>query len=250
MTIKYVIIGIIIVTLMMSGIASAFAGSPRLDSPEDSTYEGGACWVDGYDSGFAGKYDKNRADECQTEENDEYNEAWNYACEDAGYTEAECNGFKNNPVEIEDYEALKGENNRTCYDSGQENGLAGKPYNKVRSNGCNEFDDIGGGYEGGYQFGCEVHTVESTCELKYEDKKYYCPNHPDVGGCAEFLHYDTNKIPGEVGPPNCANLHVICPPDSNPEKWCLQYNNPYCKFIGDICDDEGFVKPEYPYCTK
>ncbi|MGB8643239.1 MAG: hypothetical protein WCD28_13235, partial [Nitrososphaeraceae archaeon] len=86
MTIKYVIIGIIIVTLMMSGIASAFAGSPRLDSPEDSTYEGGACWVDGYDFGFAGKYDKNRADECQTEENDEYNEAWIYAFEYSGYT--------------------------------------------------------------------------------------------------------------------------------------------------------------------
>lgn len=29
----------------------------------------------GYDSGFAGKYDKDRADECQNEEDDEYNEA-------------------------------------------------------------------------------------------------------------------------------------------------------------------------------
>ena len=34
---------------------------------DDSTNEGADCWVDGYDAGFAGKYDKDRADECANE---------------------------------------------------------------------------------------------------------------------------------------------------------------------------------------
>ena len=41
---------------------------------------------------------------------------------------------------------------------------------------------------------------------------------------------------------------VICPQETNPEGYCLMDDNPYCKFIGDLCDDEGFVRPEYAYC--
>ena len=63
--------------LMSSGISAAFAGGPRLDWPEDSSDVGKACWVEGYDTGFAGKYDKGRADEC-ADENDEYNRSWKY----------------------------------------------------------------------------------------------------------------------------------------------------------------------------
>jgi hypothetical protein len=43
--------------------------------------------------------------------------------------------------------------------------------------------------------------------------------------------------------------NYICVQEANPEKYCLRYDDPYCKFIGDICDDEGFVRPEYPYCN-
>jgi hypothetical protein len=41
-----------------------------------------------------------------------------------------------------------------------------------------------------------------------------------------------------------------CFKEQNPEKYCLNHNDPvFCKTIGDICDEDGFVKPEYPYCT-
>ena len=37
--------------------------------------------------------------------------------------------------------------------------------------------------------------------------------------------------------------------ESNPEKYCLNHNDPsLCRTIGDICDEGGFVRPEYPYC--
>ena len=173
--------------------------------------------------------------------------------EDSLRTEEECGELINNPVEIEDYEALKTENDRTCYDAGQEDGKADKPYNKDRASGCDEFGGIGDGYRGGYQFGCETHTTQASCELLYMDKKNYCHNHPDIVGCVDFLHNATNKktenpysVCTGAGDPR---PNFICPQETNPERYCLMYDNPYCKFIGDLCDDEGFVRPEYPYCT-
>jgi hypothetical protein len=94
---------------MVTTISNVYAGGPRLDYPDDATKEGADCWVDGYDAGFAGKYDKGRADECAIEEDDEYNSSWNVACENGGHTEDECNGFKNNPVDIENHESLQQE---------------------------------------------------------------------------------------------------------------------------------------------
>jgi hypothetical protein len=55
-------------------VPNVYAGGPRLDWPEDSK----DCWVEGYDAGFAQKYDKDRADQC-AQENDEYNRSWGYA---------------------------------------------------------------------------------------------------------------------------------------------------------------------------
>jgi hypothetical protein len=99
----------------------------------------------------------------------------------------------NNPVEIGDFEALKNENDRTCYDAGKEDGEADKPFNEDRENGCDEFGGIGGGYEGGYQFGCETHTTQASCELLVEGPEYFCPRNPDIVACVEFLHNATNK---------------------------------------------------------
>jgi len=178
--------------LIVATTASVFATGIRYDSAEGSTVEEADCWVNGYDSGFAGKYDKDRAKEC-IDHDDNYNETWAIGCKDSLRTEKECGELINNPVEIEDYKTLKGENNYACYHAGREDGEAGKPFNEERDDGCYEFDDNSGGYEGGYQGGCETHTVESTCELLYEEKQYYCPNHPDVGGCVDFLHNATNK---------------------------------------------------------
>ena len=228
---KSVIIGAIAMTLLMSsGISAAFAGGPRLDYYSDSTRDGAKCWVNGYDSGFAGKYDKNRADECSNEKYDEYNAAWPNACRDGGFTEDECNGFKENPVEIEDYEALKGENDRTCNDAGYKDGEAGA-FNKDRDKGCYEF----GSYKNQFQSGCETHTTQASCELLYEDKEYYCPNHPDIAGCVDFLHNATNKKASPYD--SCAGMgdpspNLTCFQETNPGKYCLEYDDPYCKFIG------------------
>ena len=53
----------------------AYAGGPRLDYDEAYTHIPGApeCWADGYDAGFAGKYDKDRAGKCNEIEGDRYN---------------------------------------------------------------------------------------------------------------------------------------------------------------------------------
>jgi hypothetical protein len=62
-----VIIGTIAITLLISLVSNVQADGPRLDYPEDgeTSEESNKCHVNGYDSGFAGKYDKDRADECQ-----------------------------------------------------------------------------------------------------------------------------------------------------------------------------------------
>jgi hypothetical protein len=39
-------------------VPNVYASGIRYDSDEGATAEESRCWVDGYDSGFAGKYDK------------------------------------------------------------------------------------------------------------------------------------------------------------------------------------------------
>ncbi|MGH9979137.1 MAG: hypothetical protein ACRD8Z_25390 [Nitrososphaeraceae archaeon] len=142
--------------------------------------------LDGYDSGFAGKYDKDRA-LGYIEHSDNYNQMWAMGREDSLRTEEECGELIKNPVEIEDFE-LELENSRTCYDVGIADGEANKPFNENRANGCSEFDGIGDGYEGAYQLGCETHTTQASCELLVREEESYCPDHPDIVGCVEFLH--------------------------------------------------------------
>jgi hypothetical protein len=69
--------------------------------------------TDGYESGFAGKYDRDRALEC-IEHSDNYNQMWAIGCEDS-FCKEECDGLINNLVETEDYEVLKNENDQACY---------------------------------------------------------------------------------------------------------------------------------------
>jgi len=65
---------------------------------------------------LSGEYDKDRADECNDIPGDTYNTSWGYGCIDSGLTEADCNGIKDNPRDIENHEALQEENRRNCYD--------------------------------------------------------------------------------------------------------------------------------------
>jgi hypothetical protein len=42
-----------------------------------------------------------------------------------------------------------------------------------------------------------------------------------------------------------------CFKNQDPEKYCLNHNDPtFCKTIGDICDADGFVRPEDVYCKN
>ncbi|HXW12008.1 MAG TPA: hypothetical protein VD694_04540, partial [Nitrososphaeraceae archaeon] len=221
-----------------------------LDWPMDSTDEGKDCWVKGYDSGFAGKYDKDRADRC-AQENDEYNRSWGYACRDGGFTENECNDFKNNPVDL-DHETLQEENRRACYDDGYEDGRNSNSFDKDRDSGCSEYSSS---YETGFSAGCQSveGNTNDSCELIIEGQERYCPNNPDDPACTEFLHDASNKQPPEGGIcalPQQERTFTGCFKDQDPEKYCLNHNDPaFCKTIGDICDADGFVKPEDAYCT-
>ena len=116
---------------------------------------------------------------------------------------------------------------------------------------CSEY---GSAYESGFSAGCqsvEDNTYDS-CQLTIQGYERYCPDNPDDPACTEFLHNATNKEKAQTG--ICAGKgdprsFVICPQEADPERYCLNTNDPvFCKTIGDICDVGGFVRPEYPYC--
>jgi hypothetical protein len=157
----------------------------------------------------------------------------------------------NNPVDIEDHEELQQENSSNCWNDGYEDGRADNPFNEDRDNGCSEY---GGNYRDGYQSGCIIDSTHASCELLIAGEKNYCPWHPDIASCVEFLHNATNKLSAATTG-TCVGMgdprpFVTCPQESNPEGYCLRVNDTaFCKTIGDICDADGFVKPEYPYCT-
>ena len=56
--IKYFLAFIPIFILLVPNV---FATGVRLDTGEDPTNDEASCHIDGYDSGFAGKYDRDRA---------------------------------------------------------------------------------------------------------------------------------------------------------------------------------------------
>ena len=139
----------------------------------------------------------------------------------------------NNPVEIEDYQALLEETKRICRNDGDADGREDKPYNKEWAKGC---DEAFGDYREAYEFGCQTLYTESECALRIEGEDNYCPWHPDIAACVEFLHNATNKGQGQASTDaTCAQSFVTCLQESNPEKYCLNTNNTvFCKTIGDL----------------
>ena len=133
----------------------------------------------------------------------------------------------------------------TSFDKDRDSGWIG--------GGCSEYSNS---YETGFKAGCEsVASTYDSCQILINGYEGYCPDHPESPSCVEFLHNATNKRPASTTGA-CAGMgdprpNIICPQESNPEKYCLNTNNTlFCKTIGDICDPGGFVRPEYPYCTK
>ena len=64
----------LIIPVLMLLVPNVYAGGPRHDSDEKYNHIPGAgqCWVDGFDAGFAGKYDIGRAEDCE-DRGDQYN---------------------------------------------------------------------------------------------------------------------------------------------------------------------------------
>jgi hypothetical protein len=239
----------IIPLLVLATTLNVYAGGPRMDYPEDATEEGAYCWVDGYDAGFAGKYDKDRAIECVILADDEYNRSWKYACKDAGYMPNECQYFKSHPEDLE-HAGLYEENRRHCYDVGYAEGKNSTSFNKKEDGACSEFNNS---YEHGFSAGCQSieGNTDDSCELKIKGYKVYCPNNPDDPACIEFLHDPSNKKPHTISSSVCdqAPYHPGCPQIVDPERYCLNTDDPaFCKTVGDICDEDGTVKPEGAYC--
>ena len=240
----------IIPLLMIATITNVYASGPRLDYDERYEDVPGApeCWVDGYDAGFAQKYDKDRADECNDIPGDQYNASWGYGCIDSGLTKIECNQIKDNPVSLE-HESIQDENRRNCYDDGFKDGQNNSLFDKDRDHGCSEYSDS---YRYGFKVGCVLveGNTDDSCDLTIEGHERYCPHRPDDPVCTEFLRDPSNKEPFIVSGSVCdhAPYHPSCPQIVDPERYCLSVDDPFCKAIGDLCDAGGFVKPEDAYC--
>jgi hypothetical protein len=132
-------------------------------------------------------------------------------------------------------------------------GTRSSSFNDDADSACSEY---GNAYEDGFSAGCQSveGNTNDSCELIIQGHERYCPNNPDDPACTEFLHDASNKQPPEGGicaQPQQERTFTGCFKDQDPEKYCLNYNDPaFCKTIGDICDADGFVRPEDAYCTK
>jgi hypothetical protein len=146
-------VGLVTVMIVSTNISTAFAGGPRMDWDERFENIPGApeCWIDGYDAGFAQKYDKVRADTCADIPGDQYNASWKYGCIDSGLTDTDCDNIKNNPVDVVNPKSLE-ENRRTCYDDGYEDGKI-NAYDREREHRCSEFGDP---YRDGFMAACQI----------------------------------------------------------------------------------------------
>lgn len=240
----------IIPLLIVATIVNVYASGPRLNYSE--TYEDvlGApeCYVDGYDAGFANKYDKDRAQECNDIPGDQYNAGFGYGCIDSGLTKQDCDDIKEGDDDLGSHEQLQEENRRNCYDDGYQDGNDSNSYDSDRASGCSEYSSS---YTDGFSAGCQSveGNTNDSCQLIIEGHERYCPNNPDDPACVEFLHDASNKLPPESGP-LCGQepSDPGCFKNQDPEKYCLNHNDPtFCKTIGDICNADGFVRPEDAY---
>lgn len=93
-------------------VPNVYAGGPRADYDEAYQDIEGApeCWVDGYDAGFAGVYDRQRANECSKIPGDQYNVSWKWGCEGGGFDEYRCKNIKKYSDVRIDHEILQNAN--------------------------------------------------------------------------------------------------------------------------------------------
>lgn len=158
---KLIFLGLIPVLMLL--VPNVYAGGPRYDGPEDASQEVGDCYREGYESGFAHRYNEDRADECEEDGKDWYNISWEHACIDSGQTKQDCNNFKerNDGNYKEDLDDLGNENMDKCYDDGFED-EQNNPFDRDRFEGCHDYQDM---YYKGFIEACEsAGNSKETCE--------------------------------------------------------------------------------------
>jgi hypothetical protein len=117
------------------------------------------CYNDGYEAGFAQKYDGNRANEC-INKGDQYNVGFGYGCIDGGLTKEDCDNVKEeNDSDLGDHEQLEDKNMETCYNDGYDDGQ-NNPFDQDRNKGC---DDYSQAYYDGFIEGCI--SADNTREI-------------------------------------------------------------------------------------
>jgi hypothetical protein len=102
------IIFLSLMLLLIIPTANVYAGGPRHDYDDRYSHIPRApeCWTDGYDAGFANKYDEDRDGECENK-GDQYNVGFGYGCIDSGQTKDECEDIKNDPTDLESHKQLQ-----------------------------------------------------------------------------------------------------------------------------------------------
>jgi hypothetical protein len=74
--------------------AGGYNSHARNDYNNDATDDEADCWVNGYDDGFAGRYDADRGRECEKIGDDNYDYLWSLGCKDAGFSSRECEDIR------------------------------------------------------------------------------------------------------------------------------------------------------------
>ena len=156
---KLIFLAAIIPVLLVPNV---YASGPRHDYPDPPpTPYSTDCYRDGYEAGFAGKYDNDRAKECMKVGNDWYNKVWDSSCTKTGRSESEYNDIMNDPQDLGDHEQLDQENLDSCYDDGYEDGQ-NNPFDQERNEGCDDYQRM---YYKGFIAVCEsVGNTQDICE--------------------------------------------------------------------------------------
>jgi hypothetical protein len=171
---KLIFLGLIPVLMLL--VSNVYAEGQRFDSPEGESQEVQDCYREGYEQGFAHRYNEDRADECEENGKDWYNIAWGGACINSGQTKQHCDRIKERiknadlpeldkdetyggceeqskglACDIENVDDLGNQNMGKCWDDGFEDGQ-NNPFNQERDFGCGDYRDM---YYKGFIAGCE-----------------------------------------------------------------------------------------------
>ena len=151
--------------LSLTTMPNVYAGGPRLDYDERYSGVPGApdCWVDGWDYGTAHIYDKTRAEICKDIPGDQFNAAWDHACQNQ-YSPDSCENIKSYTDANVDPELIYNSILGKCWVSGASDGETGVVYDTemAGSNVCGEYRGM---YDNGWDNACELVNTTKTCEV-------------------------------------------------------------------------------------